>query len=186
VRGLEGIVNDNEIVELFWQRSEDALTECANIFGRYCRKIANNILGNDEDTEECVNEAWYRAWNAIPPARPTMLKSFLGKIIRNISLNRYTAAHSQKRGNGIIDIALDELADIYTPEVDKGEITRSINELLYSEPRENADIFIKRYWYFQSVQQIAAKYDYSENKVALLLFRMRGRLRKKLESEGLL
>ena len=179
-------MDDNVIVELFWQRSEDALTECASKFGRYCRKIANNILENDEDTEECINEVWYKAWNAIPPARPTMLKSFLGKIIRNSALDRYAAAHSQKRGSGKVEITLDELADIPTPEAEEGEITQSINELLYSESRENADIFIKRYWYLESVAQIAAEYGYSENKVSSLLFRMRGRLRIKLESEGLL
>ena len=179
-------MEDYAIIELFWQRSEDALTECANKFSRYCWKIAMNILGNNEDTEECVNEVWYKAWNAIPPARPTRLEAFLGKIIRNSALDRYAAAHSQKRGSGKVEIALEELGDIPTPEAEEGEITQSINELLHSEHNENADIFVKRYWYLHSVQQIAAEYDYSENKVASLLFRMRGRLRIKLESEGLL
>jgi RNA polymerase sigma-70 factor (ECF subfamily) len=148
---------------------------------------SDNILHNREDAEECVNETWLKAWNAIPPTRPTMLKTFLGKICRNLALDHYEAAHAQKRGKGVVEIALDELADISIPEqADDGEITRVINEFLHSEPKEHADIFVKRYWYLCSVKQIAAEYGYGENKVTSLLFRMRGRLKQKLESEGLM
>ncbi|MDR1541736.1 MAG: sigma-70 family RNA polymerase sigma factor [Clostridiales bacterium] len=181
-------MDDNAIVSLFWQRSEDALTECGNIFGAYCRKIASNILRNRDDADECVNETWLRAWNAIPPAKPTKLRAFLGKITRNIALDRYAAAHSQKRGNGEMEIALDELAEIPAPEIsnDNGEITRAINDFLRSEPSENADIFIKRYWYLMSVKEISVEYRHSESKITSLMFRMRVRLKEKLESEGLL
>ena len=179
-------MDDHEIVGLFWQRSEDALAVCGIKFGAYCRKIADNILHSDRDADECVNDTWLRAWNAIPPAKPTRLKAFLGKITRNLALDRYEAARSLKRGGGVVELALDELANIAAPEADEGEITRIINGFLRSEPRESADVFVKRYWYLQSVKEIAAEYGYGENKVTSLLFRMRGRLKQKLQSEGLL
>ena len=179
-------MDDNGIIELFWQRSEDALAECGNKFGGYCRTIARNILYNDGDADECVNDTWLRAWNAIPPARPTMLRAFLGKIARNLALDRVDAARSQKRGGDNVEIALEELADIPAPETDDEEIAQTINGFLRSESAENADIFVKRYWYLHSVKEIAAEYVYKENKIASLLFRMRGRLKQKLESEGLM
>ncbi|MDR0916400.1 MAG: sigma-70 family RNA polymerase sigma factor [Oscillospiraceae bacterium] len=180
-------MDDNTIVDLLWQRSEDALTAVAKQYGAYCRKIADNILRSGGDAEECVNETWLRAWNAIPPARPTRLKAFLSKITRNIALDRYEAAHSQKRGGGVTEVALDELAEIPAPQTeDEGEITKVINDFLRGEPSENADVFIKRYWYLLSVKEIAAEYGYSANKITSLLFRMRGRLKQNLESEGLL
>jgi RNA polymerase sigma-70 factor (ECF subfamily) len=179
-------MEDSLIIDLFWRRSEDALTECAVRFGAYCRKIAVNVLSSGEDADECVNETWLKAWNAIPPAKPERLSAFLGKITRNIAINRYNAAHAQKRGDSV-EIALDELAEIPAPQAaESGEITRVINAFLHAEPTRNADIFIKRYWYLQSVRDIAAEYRDSENKVAALLFRMRGRLKAKLESEGLM
>jgi len=180
-------LDDNGIIELFWQRSEDALTECARKFGAYCKTIARNILGNDSDADECVNDTWLRAWNAIPPARPSRLIAFLGRITRNLSLNRYEALRTQKRGSGNIEIALHELADIPVPEnADGEEITKTIDVFLRSEPDENADIFLKRYWYLRNVNEIADEYGYSESKIASMLFRMRGRLKQRLESEGLM
>jgi RNA polymerase sigma-70 factor (ECF subfamily) len=179
-------MDDNEIIDLFWQRSEDALTECGSKFGGYCRTIAKNILDNDGDADECVNDTWLRAWNAIPPAKPSRLKAFLAKITRNLALDLYEKLSSQKRGGDSIEIALDELAEIAAPEADSNEITKVINEFLRSEPAENSDIFVKRYWYLQSVREIAAEYAYNENKITSLLLRMRKRLKQNLESEGLI
>jgi RNA polymerase sigma-70 factor (ECF subfamily) len=179
-------MDDDAIVELFWQRSEDALSACADTFGAYCRRIADNILRDGGDADECVNETWLRAWNAIPPARPARLKAFLGKITRNLALDRYDAAHTQSRGGGAVSIALDELAELSAPTAPQGEITAAINAFLRGQPRKNADIFIRRYWYFDSVRELAARYGYSESKTASLLFRMRARLREKLESEDLM
>ena len=180
-------MDDDGIVELFWRRSEDALAECKTKFGGYCRMIAKNILHSDADADECVNDALFRAWNAIPPAKPSKLRAFLGKITRNLALDRFEAARSQKRGGGNAQIALEELADIPAPErADDGELTRAINAFLRFEPSENAAVFLKRYWYLQSAKEIAAECGYSESKIASLLFRMRGRLKQKLESEGLL
>ena len=179
-------MDDNGIIGLFWQRSEDALTECRSRFGGYCRAIARNILNNDGDADECVNDTWLRAWNAIPPAKPSRLKALLGKITRNLALDRYESARSQKRGGGSTPLALEELADIPAPQADDSEITHAINGFLRSEPPENADIFVKRYWYLQNIADIATEYGYKENRITSLLFRMRGRLKQKLESEGLM
>jgi len=180
-------MDDYDIVELFWQRSEDALIECKTKFGGYCRIIAKNILHDDGYAEECINDMLLRAWNAIPPEKPQRLKAFLAKITRNLALDRYEATHTQKRGCGSMEVALEELADIPAPEnIDEGEITQLINAFLHSQPSEHADIFIKRYWYLCSIKEIAIEYKYSESKVASLLLRMRKRLKQILESENLL
>jgi RNA polymerase sigma-70 factor (ECF subfamily) len=179
-------MDDERIIELFWLRSEDALTECKIKFGGYCRTIAKNILGNAEDADECINDTWFRAWNAIPPTRPTRLKSFLGKVTRNLALDKYEASHTQKRGGGMIEIALEELADIPIPETNDENITQVINGFLHSEPPESTDIFLMRYWYLHSIKEISFEYGYSESKITSLLFRMRKRLKEKLESEGLM
>jgi RNA polymerase sigma-70 factor (ECF subfamily) len=179
-------VEDSAIVELFWQRSEGAVLAVQEKFGSYCLRIAINIVHSSQDAEECVNETWLRAWNAIPPARPNRLRAFLGKITRNLALDRYEATHAQKRGSELT-LALEELADFAAPEaIDEGAITHAINDFLRAEPFEHSDIFIKRYWYLCSIQSIAAEYGYGTSKVKSLLARMRGRLRTHLESEGLL
>lgn len=178
-------MDDSLIIDLFWQRSEDVLTVCADRFGAYCRKIAINVLCSNEDADECVNETWLKAWNAIPPAKPTSLRAFLGRITRNIAINHYNAAHAEKRG-GALEAVRIELAQIPSPQADDGEITLAINNFLYAEQKHCADIFIKRYWYLESIKDIAAEYGWGENRVVSLLFRMRGRLKSKLESEGLL
>jgi RNA polymerase sigma-70 factor (ECF subfamily) len=179
-------MDDEAIVELFWHRSEDALAGCEDRFGAYCRAIADNILRDCGDADECVNETWLRAWNAIPPARPMRLKAFLGKKTRNLALDMYSAAHTQKRGGGAVEIALDELSELAAPTREEGEITAAINAFLRSQPEKNADIFVKRYWYLQSVHEIAAQYGCGEGRITSLLFRMRKKLREKLESEDLM
>jgi RNA polymerase sigma-70 factor (ECF subfamily) len=159
---------------------------CGQKYGNYCYSIAQNILGNRSDAEECVNETWFKAWNAIPPSKPTHFKAFLGKIVRNLALDYYEAAHTQKRGGGVALLPLEELGDIQAPSSDEGEITQVINAFLRDEPTEDADIFVKRYWYMQSVKDIAEEYGYSESKVKSRLLRMRKRLKKMLESECLM
>ena len=178
-------MDESLIVDLLWRRSEDALTVCASQFGAYCHRIAMNVMHNGDDADECVNETWLKVWDAIPPAKPDKLRAFIGKVTRNISINRYNSDHAQKRVR-TVDIVIDELADIPAPQADDGEITQTINAFLRAEPERNADIFIKRYWYLQSVKDIAVEYGWSENRVAALLFRMRDRLKLKIESEGLM
>ncbi|MDR0952194.1 MAG: sigma-70 family RNA polymerase sigma factor [Oscillospiraceae bacterium] len=179
-------MDDDAIVDLFWRRSEDALTECQTRFGAYCRAIARRILNDEHDADECVNDALLRAWNAIPPARPNRLGAFLGKITRNLALDRYDLAHAEKRGGGAVEIALDELGELAAITADEGEITRVINVFLRKEPPENADIFVKRYWQLRDIRDVAAEYGCSESKITSLLFRMRARLKKMLDSEGLM
>ena len=178
-------MDESLIVDLLWRRSEDALTMCANQFGAYCHRIAMNVLHNGDDADECVNETWLKVWNAIPPAKPTKLRAFIGKVTRNIAINRYNSDHAQKRAR-TVETAVDELADIPAPQADDNEITHIINAFLRAEPERSADIFIKRYWYLESVKGIAVEYGWSENRVAALLFRMRERLKLKIEREGLI
>lgn len=179
-------MEDNAIIDLFWRRSEEALAAVSAKYSNYCLRIAGNILHNDEDAEECVSETWFKAWGAIPPARPDRLAAFLGRITRNIALNRYEAISSQKRGGGEIALSLDELHDIATPETaGEGEITRVINTFLHSQPPGHSDVFLKRYWYLCSIKSIAAEYGCSESRIASMLLRMRQKLKKVLESEAL-
>jgi RNA polymerase sigma-70 factor (ECF subfamily) len=160
-------MDDQSIVGSLWERTKDALTEYGLRFGAYCRKIANNILHNADDANECVNETWLKAWNAIPLAMPVRLGAFLGR--------------------GAVDAGLNELADIPVPEEsDEGENARAINSFLRFEPPGNDDIFIKRYWYLADVNKISTEYGCSGSKISSLLFRMRRRLKAKLESDGLM
>jgi RNA polymerase sigma-70 factor (ECF subfamily) len=180
-------MEDHQILDLFFERSQEAIEQCSSRFGRYCYAIANRILQNDGDSQECVNDTWLRAWNAIPPARPDRLIAFLGKITRNIALDRYEAARTIKRGGGVVHVALDELNDLASPvNSAQGEITDVINSFLRDETTEKADIFVKRYWYLRSVEEIAAEYGYGYTKVTSILFRMRAKLKERLEKEGLL
>ena len=180
-------VGDQTVVNMFWQRSEEAITRCEALYGAYCQTIAYNILRSVQDAKECVNETWLKAWNAIPPARPRSLKTYLGRISRNLALDRYEKAHAKKRGGGEVDIALEELASLQAPETsEEGEIARIINGFLHQVPAEHGDMFVKRYWYLMTVKEIACQYDCSTSKVTSILFRMRRRLRLNLESEGLM
>jgi RNA polymerase sigma-70 factor (ECF subfamily) len=179
-------MEDHQILDLFFERSQEAIEQCSSRFGRYCYTIAKRILQNDSDAQECVNDTWLRAWNAIPPTRPERLAAYLGKIARNIALDRYEAAHTRKRGGGVVHVALDELNELASPvNPTQGEITSVINSFLRDESTERADIFVKRDWYLRSVEELAAEYGYSYTKVTSILFRMRTKLKERLEKEGL-
>jgi RNA polymerase sigma-70 factor (ECF subfamily) len=179
-------MDDNAIIDLFWRRSEDALTECQSRYGTYCRTIAKRILASEHDADECVNDTWLRAWNAIPPSRPNRLSAFLGKITRNLALDRYESAHAEKRGGGVVEIALEELGELTNITANEGEITSVINAFLRNEKPEHANIFVKRYWHLREIRDIADEYNHSESKITSLLFRMRTRLKRRLENEGLI
>ena len=119
-------MEDSRIIDLYWARSEEALSETARKYGRYCHSIARNILNNDEDAEECVSDAYLRAWNAIPPARPARLQTWLGRIVRNLSLNKREKALAEKRGAGQLPLILDELAECIPDGPDGEALTESI------------------------------------------------------------
>ena len=181
---------DERIVELYWQRSEFAVSETAAKYGNYCNYIAYNILYNREDAEECVNDTYLDAWNSMPPHRPSILSTFLGKITRRISLDRWRRKHAGKRGGGEMDLVFDELEDCVADSVDteltveQQEMTRIIGEFLDALPVVERRIFLRRYWYMDSVAGIALDFDFTESKIASVLYRTRRKLRAKLESAG--
>ena len=184
-------MNDKQIVDLYWERSESALSETANKYGRYCHFIAFNILHNNEDSEECVNDTYLRAWNSMPPHRPNMLSTFLGKITRNLSLNRYEQYTAEKRGFGQTALVLDELencipatADVEQI-IDETALVEVLNYFLASLPKETQKVFMRRYWYLSPIKEIADEYGISESKVKMMLLRQRNNLKMLLEKEGI-
>ena len=184
-------VNDREIIDLYWSRSESAITETSRKYGCYCRYIAFHILYNDQDAEECVNDTYLRAWSAMPPKRPNRLSTFLGKITRNLSIDRYKQYAAEKRGKGQIELALDELVDC-VPDSNTVEqvseerlLVESINLFLSTLGIEQRMVFVHRYWYLSSIKEIAQQFCMSESKVKSLLFRLRNGLKTHLEKEGI-
>ncbi len=184
-------MEDQEILALYRERSEAAIAETAAKYGSYCHTVAYNILHNEEDAGECLNDTWLRAWNAIPPKQPDCLGAFLARITRNLALNRYQKQHAGKRGQGQTELALEELKDcLFLPDsvedrIEEQLLAQSVERFLRGLPKQRRTIFIRRYWYLYSVSQIAAQYGMSENKVALLLFRMRRQLKSHFEKEGI-
>lgn len=184
-------MEDSRIIDLYWARSEEALSETARKYGRYCHSIARNILNNDEDAEECVSDAYLRAWNAIPPARPARLQTWLGRIVRNLSLNKREKALAEKRGAGQLPLILDELAECIPDGPDGEALTESIlirdvlDRFLEALPPEARKIFVRRYWYLSSLREIAEEYGISEGSAAVSLLRTRMKLKSVLEKEGI-
>lgn len=179
-------VDDEKITEMLWQRDETALRLCSERFGRLAYSLAYNILHIHEDAEECVNDAMLAAWNTIPPQRPKSLSAYISRLVRNISFNRYDYNHAEKR-NGEMDLILDELAEVIPSEEteESGAITAAINEFLESESELDRAIFVRRYYYSDPISAVAAYVGVGESAAAMRLSRMRGRLRKKLEREGI-
>ncbi len=184
------ILEDAQIIEMYWARTEDALLETQNKYGRYCHSIAYNILHDTEDSEECVNDTFLSAWNSMPPHRPQKLSFFLGKITRNHALNRYEMYHAQKRGAGQAELVFDEISECIPNSEDGAEPTDEIffkevlNRFLRSLPEETMIIFLRRYWFFCSVKDIADSLALSESKVKVTLMRTRDKFRAFLEKEG--
>lgn len=185
-------MNDEEILDLFWNRSENAISETHAKYGRYCHSIAFQILANNEDAEESVSDAYLTAWNAIPPRRPAVLAAFLGRLTRQAAIDRWRTRSRGKRGGGEIPLALEELAEVVgdaqSPEtaVLEKELASGVNRFLDSLPPTERSVFLCRYWYLDSVADIAERTGFSPAKVASMLFRLRGKLKKQLMKEGLL
>lgn len=184
-------MEDHKIIELYWKRLERAITESSNKYGKYCHTISYNILHNTEDVYECVNDTWLAAWNTMPPQRPNYLGAFLGKITRNLSLNRYKIYSAKKRGGCQTELALSELEECLTDgnpvedAIDQMTLTESINRFLFAQPQERRDIFVRRYWYLSPIDEIAEEFSMSRSKTTSLLFRMRNELKIHLEKEGI-
>ena len=183
-------MEDTQIVDLYWARSETAITETADKYGRYCYSIAYGVLHDDGDSEECVNDTWMSAWGAMPDQRPAKLSPFLGRITRNLSLKRWERNSAKKRGAGQVPLALDELSDCIPTDGDAERIadditlTDALNRFLASLDSDKRKIFMRRYWYFSPVAEIAADFGVSESRVKMTLLRCRKELKKHLEKEG--
>ncbi len=183
-------MDDSRIIALYFQRDEQAIHETAAKYGVLCHKIAMNILSNLQDAEECVNDAYLRTWNAIPPDRPQKLGAFVGKITRHLALDRYKAAHAAKRQADTFAISLDELGDAlpskdFHADEDARAIGEAINGFLKKEAAVARKIFVCRYFYGDSIEEICTRFSISEAKVKSSLFRSRNRLRAHLEKEGI-
>lgn len=183
-------MEDAQIVALYWARDEAALAESERKYGGYCRAIALGILESREDAAECVNDTWLRAWEAMPPRRPSRLDTFLGRLTRNLSLDRWRARRAQKRGGGQVALALHELEECL-PSGDRPErelearaLAESLNRFLEALPREKRVLFIQRYWYLRPVEELAKAHGMRKNTAASTLFRLRTQLREHLEREG--
>jgi len=185
------LMDDTKIIDLYWSRSESAIAETAKKYGSYCRSIAFRILHNDQDSEECVNDTWLGAWNAMPPKRPAELSTFLGRITRNLSLNRWKQYSAEKRGSGEMTVALEELRECVPAPggveavMDDMALTERIDRFVGTLPAEQRKIFVQRYWYLCSIREIAHNCGVSVNKVKVTLFRTRQALREALLKEGL-
>ena len=183
-------MDDSAIVELFWKRDEQAIAATTEKYNVYCLSIAMNILGNIEDAEECVNDAYLNTWNSIPTNRPKMLSTYLGKIVRNLSFNCYKKNRAKKRGNGQVSVILDELSEVIadsgSPEEEWNRkiLLESMNSFLKEIPVEKRKIFVCRYWYSDSVRDIAKRYGMTENNVSVTLKRIRKKLHDYLVERG--
>ncbi len=185
-------MDDRQIIELFNERSEAAISETASKYGKYCHYIAYQILYNEEDSEECVNDTYLRAWNAIPPQQPNNLSTFLGKITRNLALDKYKYYNREKRGSGQMTVLLDELSeclpaeDNVEQELNEKILVDALNSFLEGMPSEKRQILVRRYWYCSPVSEIAKDFSVSESKVKSILLRARAKLKQHLEQEGII
>lgn len=183
-------MEDEQIIDLFFHRSEQAITELSQKYGSMCRRVAWNILNDRLDVEECVNDAYLAVWDKIPPQRPSPLPAYLCRVVRNLSVKRYHTNTAAKR-NSFYDAALDELAEcVPGPETVEGsydghELAAAINAFLDAQSRENRTLFVRRYWFSDSIPDLAARYGMSNHNVTVRLSRIRGKLKQYLEQEGI-
>ena len=183
-------MEDFEIVNLYWARSEDAISQTAEKYGHYCRAIARRILSNREDAQESVNDTYFAAWNAMPPHRPAALQIFLGKITRRLSLKKWRDQNRCKRGGGQTALVLDELAESIPAgngvedQILGAELVRALNGFLEDLPQTERRVFLYRYWYLTYIGEISREFVFSPSKIKSMLHRTRGKLRSFLQKEG--
>ncbi len=184
-------MQDSDIVALFFERDETAIAQVDVQYGGYCRTIARRILQNDADADECVNDTYQRAWDAIPPAKPANLRTYLGKIARHLAFDRYKSLHADKRGSGELPLVLDELSECLSGGDDSARLTESIvlkdclEHFLKALPPQKRFIFLRRYWYADAIKDIADALGKTENDVSVTLSRLRSSLKTTLEKEGI-
>ena len=184
-------MTDEQIIELYWNRDEIALSETKVKYEKLCHSIAVNILANSSDAEECVSDTYLSIWNSIPDMRPTNFKAWICKLTRNISLDLYRKMTAKKRGNGEVNLILDELEDCIPASLtveqqyDSNNTSNAISEFLMSIPKEQRIVFTRRYWYGDSIEFISTKYYITQSKTKSILFRNRQKLKLYLEKEGI-
>ena len=179
-------MTDQQIIELYIARDESAIKNTSEKYGKYCHKVAYNILFSEEDAKECTNDTWFKTWNVIPPQRPSILKQFLAKITRNLALDMYRAKTAKKRGNGEIAAVLECVSDSGNVESEylAKEMAKAINTFLDGLKKRESDIFLRRYFFTESVEDIAKMYGIKNSNVLMILSRVRKKLKVFLEKEG--
>ena len=181
-------MDDLQIIEMYFARDEQAIKATDDKYGKLCLRIARNILSNQEDSEECVNDTYLNVWNKIPPTRPNSFKAFICKITRNLSLKKLETENAKKRTSEAI-ISLDEIDEIIpdadiSQEISDEELGKLISAFLWSQSEDSRNVFLRKYWFFDSISDIAERYAFSESKVKSMLFHIRNKLRDYLEKEG--
>ena len=183
-------MEDLAIIELYWARDESAIAQTDRKYGPFCRTLAFRILSSREDSEECVNDTWHRAWDTMPPQRPDCLRSYLGRIVRNLSISRLRQRTAQKRGGGL-EVLLSELGDcLPSPrsveqETEAKELAEVISAWLRTLSIDDRSAFIRRYWYAESVSDLAHAWGCTPNQMTKRLLRLRRALQARLEQEGM-
>lgn len=178
-------MEDSKIIDLYWNKDEQAIAQTQVKYGHYCYSIAYHILYDHEDAKEIENDTYLGAWNAIPPHRPNMLSTFLGKITRRLALNQLRKRDAIKRGNGEVAVSFEELENVMGVEDhEESELTQILNDFLSTLSKDERKVFVRRYWYFDSIQDIADDFHFSQSKVKMMLKRTREKLSKKLKKEG--
>jgi RNA polymerase sigma-70 factor (ECF subfamily) len=183
-------VEDQQIIDLYFERNGKAIQETSDKYGAYCYAVSHRIVCDHGDAEECVNDTWLRAWNAIPPSRPNVFRQFLAKITRNLSFDRYRANQAKKRGNGEMEAVLEELEECIagtgSPEeaLEAEELKKSMNQFIQTLPSREGDIFLRRYYYVEPTSDIAKRYAMKESNVLTILSRTRTKLKSHLIKEG--
>lgn len=183
-------INDIELIRLYQAGAEGAIAESERRYGAYCLKIALNVLGNAEDARECVNDVWLKAWNGIPAAPPVDLQAFFGKLTRELAIDRWRRNHSEKRGGGEVALCLDELSECIPANgsvetaAEQKELAHVLSRFLSTLDEVPRRVFVCRYWYFDTVPEIAARFGFSRSKVSSMLHRTRKQLKSYLKECG--
>lgn len=184
-------MEDSAIIDLYWARDQYAISASDEKYGALCRKLSQNILSSREDAEECVNDTWFRAWNAMPPQRPNILSAFFGKLTRNLSLDRWRKNRAAKRGGSQVEVALQELEhclpDHRRPdeELEAGETAALISAFLRQQPELDRRLFVRRYFHLESIDTLARRFGLTESQAKSRLHRTRQKLKAALEKEGI-
>lgn len=191
VINIGGNMEDSKIVQLFFQRNEEAIKEVSIKYSAYCSKIVWNILYNKEDCDECLNDVWFTLWLRIPPDYPKCLSAFAGKIARRLAIDRYRKKNAAKRTDSHMACIEEEVAEIcgecsMEKEIDSYHIREVLNDFLEKLPKKDRDIFVHRYWYMDTIHEIAQRHHISETNVKSNLFRNRKKLLKVMKREGIL